>query len=157
MTTMNLDVSSLRPLLEHAIRARTVEKWCELAIEFAEKAANQVAEAKQHAENNATAAAKLRNRISELEAKPGHGEIMEGAIVQLATEDPQTVAERVLQMRDDFLLLVSALNAGRDYLAALEAQGIVIQLHKFEEGHNITNAAWPPVADPEGGLKWFDQ
>jgi hypothetical protein len=57
-------------------------------------------------------------------------------------------------MRDDFLMLVNALNAGGDYRHASEAQSMVIALTKFEDDHNVTDVAWPPVADPEGGLLW---
>jgi hypothetical protein len=151
---VNLDVSTLKPLLEHAIRAGTVEQWCKLAIEFAETAAQKVsdmtaeaAQLKHVAEHNAKVAAQFRDRISELES--GTAEVIE------ATEVTQTAAERVLQMRDDFLMLVAALNLAGDFITAMEAQAIVIQVHKFEEGHNMENAAWPPQADSEGGLKWI--
>lgn len=60
-------------------------------------------------------------------------------------------------MRDDFLLLVQALNAGGEYRHAMEAQAMVIALNKFEDDHYTTEAAWPPVADPEGGLMWVNR
>lgn len=71
---------------------------------------------------------------------------------------PSTVGQRVLQMRDDFLLLVKALNDAHEFHVAMHAQGIVIALDKFEGDHDVTKAKWPPEHDAEdGGLKWVVQ
>ena len=63
--------------------------------------------------------------------------------------DKPTAAQRVLAMRDDFLILVDAYNKIWRYDHALDAQAMVIALDKFEDEHNITDVAWPPQPDPE--------
>lgn len=70
----------------------------------------------------------------------------------------RTVSLRILEMRDDLLLLVGALNEAHDFDYAMEVQTTVIALTKLEDNYNTTNAAWPPRADPEdGGLLWVNQ
>lgn len=64
----------------------------------------------------------------------------------------ETVGKRLREMRDDMITLVFALNGGGDFITAAEAQSIVVTIAKFEEDHAFEDDAWPPVADPEGGL-----
>lgn len=67
----------------------------------------------------------------------------------------QTASARILQMREDFLLLVAAFNQGREYREAADAQAMAIALTAFEDDHDLDNVEWPPVGDSEdGGLKW---
>lgn len=63
-----------------------------------------------------------------------------------------TASLRVIEMRDDFLLLVQAFNSVHDFRAAIEAQSMVIALNKFEDDHDITQIAWPPRLDEDGDL-----
>lgn len=64
--------------------------------------------------------------------------------------ETRTVSDRLREMRDDMLLVVSAYNSVGEYHCALEAQGLLIALHKFEDDHAIhTEVAWPPRKDPD--------
>lgn len=73
------------------------------------------------------------------------------------SKETVTAGERVLQMRDDFMLLVAAYNEAHQFEHAQEAQALVIALHKFEDEHDITRVAWPPKPDDDGGLVWIEQ
>lgn len=68
----------------------------------------------------------------------------------MADKKPETVGERILQMRDDFVLLVVACNAGGDFDTAGNAQSLVCVLNNFENEHNVTDAVWPPEGDVNG-------
>lgn len=68
-----------------------------------------------------------------------------------------TISERLIAMREDMRTLVSALNSARRYGAAMEAQVVLINLHKLEDDHDFTNAIWPPQIDEEGELAWEPQ
>lgn len=67
----------------------------------------------------------------------------------------ETAEERVIQMRDDFLLLVAAYNSIGEYADALDAQTIAMALNKFEDDHNITEIAWPPERAGEEHDYWL--
>lgn len=62
----------------------------------------------------------------------------------------ETVGERILRMRDDLVLLVTACNAGGDYDTANNAQSLVCVMTDFENDNNFTDAVWPPVGDSDG-------
>lgn len=61
----------------------------------------------------------------------------------------RTIADRLKEMRDDMLTLVTAYNSIHRFDEAMEAQALVIALHKFEDDHGYhSEAAWPPRKDP---------
>jgi hypothetical protein len=70
---------------------------------------------------------------------------------QIAATQQQTAQERVLRMRDDFILLVSAYNEAHLFVEACGAQKIAMVLHQFENEEILTDVAWPPRADPDNG------
>lgn len=50
----------------------------------------------------------------------------------------------VLKLRDEMLQLVNVWNAVGEYQDAADAQALAVILHQFEEGHMLTDMAWPP-------------
>lgn len=62
-----------------------------------------------------------------------------------------------MEMRDEFIGLVTVYNTVGLYEQAHDAQAMAIMLHKFENSHNLVKVAWPPdIVDTEDGLMIAD-
>lgn len=66
----------------------------------------------------------------------------------------RTGTDAVIQIRDEFLQLVSAYNTVGEYKNAQDAQAMAIALNLFENAHIITEIAWPPRTEIPEGSKW---
>lgn len=55
-----------------------------------------------------------------------------------------TARDAVLKLRDEMLQLVNVWNAVGEYQDAADAQALAVILHKFEDGHMLTDMVWPP-------------
>lgn len=63
----------------------------------------------------------------------------------------------IIEMRDEFIGLVTVYNTVGLYEQAHDAQAMAIMLHKFENSHNLAEVAWPPdVVETEEGFMIAD-
>lgn len=60
-------------------------------------------------------------------------------------------SDALLQMRDEFIALVSAYNGVGEHQDALDAQAIVAALAEFEDNHMLADVGWPAVVCPDDG------